>query len=197
LTLLDAGLLGLGLFRRRASFWGPTTAGRQLAALVAIKRGRPPRVASAAAVSTCYRGRRDQPPVVPHRQGRRALRCTRSYGRSRPLHHPHLEPWLCRLAEWGEVFGDPPVGATALLDRLLHHAVIVQIEGSSYRLRQHTEARPLPSQNSSGVGDSCDDALTEGDPRPICAMSSIERIALTLPSMAASCCRGTAPISSR
>jgi len=32
--------------------------------------------------------------------------------------------------------------ATALLDRLLHHAVVVQIEGSSYRLRQHAELMP-------------------------------------------------------
>jgi DNA replication protein DnaC len=40
------------------------------------------------------------------------------------------------FAEWGEVFGDPVV-ATALLDRLLHHAVVIQIEGSSYRLRQY------------------------------------------------------------
>ena len=45
------------------------------------------------------------------------------------------------FAEWGEVFGDPVV-ATALLDRLLHHAVVVQIEGASYRLRQHTELMP-------------------------------------------------------
>ena len=36
------------------------------------------------------------------------------------------------FAEWGEVFGDPVV-AIALLDRLLHHAVVIQIEGSSYR----------------------------------------------------------------
>jgi hypothetical protein len=43
--------------------------------------------------------------------------------------------------EWGEVFGDPVV-ATALLDRLLHHAVVVQIEGSSYRLRQHAALVP-------------------------------------------------------
>jgi len=52
------------------------------------------------------------------------------------------------FAEWGEVFGDPVV-ATALLDRLLHHAVVVQIEGSSYRLRQHADllAQPrYPSQ---------------------------------------------------
>jgi DNA replication protein DnaC len=32
------------------------------------------------------------------------------------------------FAEWGEVFGDPVV-ATALPDRLLHHAVVIQIEG--------------------------------------------------------------------
>ena len=45
------------------------------------------------------------------------------------------------FAEWGEVFGDAVV-ATALLDRLLHHAVVVQIEGASYRLRQHAELLP-------------------------------------------------------
>src|SRR4051794_28325101 len=45
------------------------------------------------------------------------------------------------FAEWGEIFGDPVV-ATALLDRLLHHAVVVQIEGASYRLRQHAELVP-------------------------------------------------------
>ncbi len=45
------------------------------------------------------------------------------------------------FAEWGEVFGDAVV-ATALLDRLLHHAVVVQIDGSSYRLRQHAELMP-------------------------------------------------------
>jgi len=45
------------------------------------------------------------------------------------------------FAEWGEVFGDPVV-ATALLDRLLHHAVVIQIEGSSYRLRTHADLVP-------------------------------------------------------
>ncbi len=52
------------------------------------------------------------------------------------------------FAEWGQVFGDPVV-ATALLDRLLHHAVVVHIEGASYRLRQHADllgdaVRPNP-----------------------------------------------------
>jgi DNA replication protein DnaC len=45
------------------------------------------------------------------------------------------------FAEGGELFGDPVV-ATALLDRLLHHAVVIQIEGSSYRLRQHAALMP-------------------------------------------------------
>lgn len=45
------------------------------------------------------------------------------------------------FAEWGEVFGDAVV-ATALLDRLLHHAVVIQIEGASYRLRHHSELLP-------------------------------------------------------
>jgi hypothetical protein len=45
------------------------------------------------------------------------------------------------FAEWGDIFGDPVV-ATALLDRLLHHAVVLQIEGSSYRLREHADLLP-------------------------------------------------------
>ncbi len=45
------------------------------------------------------------------------------------------------FAEWGDLFGDPVV-ATALLDRLLHHAIVIQIEGSSYRLRQHADLVP-------------------------------------------------------
>ena len=36
------------------------------------------------------------------------------------------------------MFGDTVV-ATALLDRLLHHAVVVHIEGASYRLRRHAD----------------------------------------------------------
>ena len=45
------------------------------------------------------------------------------------------------FAEWGESFGDPVV-ATALLDRLLHHAIVIQIEGASYRMRNHAELVP-------------------------------------------------------
>ncbi len=43
--------------------------------------------------------------------------------------------------EWGEIFGDNVVAA-ALLDRLLHHAVVIKIEGNSYRLRAHRDLMP-------------------------------------------------------
>jgi DNA replication protein DnaC len=43
--------------------------------------------------------------------------------------------------EWGEIFGDNVVAA-ALLDRLLHHAVVIQIDGNSYRLRAHQSLLP-------------------------------------------------------
>lgn len=54
------------------------------------------------------------------------------------------------FAEWGEVFGDPVV-ATALLDRLLHHAVVVQIEGASYRLRSHTDLIPEHTRTNAPI----------------------------------------------
>lgn len=43
------------------------------------------------------------------------------------------------FSKWGEVFGDP-VLATAILDRLLHHSVVLNIKGESYRLREKKKA---------------------------------------------------------
>jgi DNA replication protein DnaC len=40
------------------------------------------------------------------------------------------------LEDWGKLIGDVP-SATAILDRFLHHAEVVQITGKSYRLRHH------------------------------------------------------------
>lgn len=40
------------------------------------------------------------------------------------------------LPEWGNVFGDP-VTAAAIADRLLHRAVVINIRGPSWRLREH------------------------------------------------------------
>jgi len=44
--------------------------------------------------------------------------------------------------EWGTLVGDP-VLATAILNRLLHHATVLNISGESYRLRERTK-QPLP-----------------------------------------------------
>lgn len=43
------------------------------------------------------------------------------------------------LGAWGEVFGDAVI-ASAILDRLLHHATTVNIKGESYRLREKRKA---------------------------------------------------------
>jgi DNA replication protein DnaC len=40
------------------------------------------------------------------------------------------------IADWGSIFPDTTV-ATAILDRLLHHAVVCAIDGPSYRMRSH------------------------------------------------------------
>lgn len=40
------------------------------------------------------------------------------------------------IEEWGKLLGDVPA-ATAILDRFLHHADIIQITGKSYRLKNH------------------------------------------------------------
>ncbi|WP_429902435.1 ATP-binding protein [Heyndrickxia ginsengihumi] len=47
--------------------------------------------------------------------------------------------------EWGKVFGDD-VLATAILDRLLHHAITFNIKGDSYRLREKKKAGVYPAQ---------------------------------------------------
>src|SRR5688572_28830596 len=54
------------------------------------------------------------------------------------------------FAEWGDVFGGTVV-ATALLDRLLHHAVVVQIEGASYRLRAHADLMPVHARTHAAI----------------------------------------------
>lgn len=43
------------------------------------------------------------------------------------------------FGHWGEIFGDQVI-ATAILDRLLHHSIVVNIRGESYRLREKQKA---------------------------------------------------------
>lgn len=47
---------------------------------------------------------------------------------------------------WGEVFGDRVI-ATAILDRLLHHAVTLNVRGNSYRLKEKLKARLIRSHD--------------------------------------------------
>jgi DNA replication protein DnaC len=49
----------------------------------------------------------------------------------------------CGVEAWGEILGDAMV-ATALIDRLIHHAHMVTLKGKSYRLRERTSGHPRP-----------------------------------------------------
>lgn len=44
------------------------------------------------------------------------------------------------FTEWGNILGGDSVVASAILDRLLHHSVVFNIKGESYRLREKRDA---------------------------------------------------------
>jgi DNA replication protein DnaC len=44
-----------------------------------------------------------------------------------------------RGVAWGDILGDTTVAA-AMLDRLLHRSVVINLDGESYRLRDHHAA---------------------------------------------------------
>jgi DNA replication protein DnaC len=51
------------------------------------------------------------------------------------------------FSAWGEIFGDE-VTATAMIDRLVHHAEILSLKGDSYRLKDRELARPSRARDS-------------------------------------------------
>jgi DNA replication protein DnaC len=51
--------------------------------------------------------------------------------------HPTIVTTNRGLPDWGQIFGDPVVAA-AILDRLMHNAVVFNIKGPSWRLREHS-----------------------------------------------------------
>ena len=53
------------------------------------------------------------------------------------------------FSAWGEVFGDRII-ATAILDRLLHHAVTLNIRGNSYRLKDKLKAGLIRTHDNEG-----------------------------------------------
>ena len=55
------------------------------------------------------------------------------------------------LEDWGKLIGDVP-SATAILDRFLHHAELIQIKGKSYRLKNAAKPpeNPKPATGAPG-----------------------------------------------
>ena len=51
------------------------------------------------------------------------------------------------FSAWGEIFGDE-VTATAMIDRLVHHAEILSLKGDSYRLRDKDLGGPPPAERA-------------------------------------------------
>ncbi len=52
------------------------------------------------------------------------------------------------FGRWGEVFGDPVVAA-AMIDRLVHHAEVVNLKGDSYRLKDRDMGRMATTDDQS------------------------------------------------
>jgi DNA replication protein DnaC len=51
------------------------------------------------------------------------------------------------FGRWGEVFGDPVVAA-AMIDRLVHHAEVVNLKGDSYRLKDRDMGRSSTNEEN-------------------------------------------------
>jgi len=69
------------------------------------------------------------------------------YDRKKPMIITSNKSW----GAWGEILPDQVMTA-AILDRLLHRSVTINIQGESYRLRQHRKAglSPLPVPTKGG-----------------------------------------------
>ncbi|MCB1041293.1 MAG: IS21-like element helper ATPase IstB [Acidobacteria bacterium] len=51
------------------------------------------------------------------------------------------------FSQWGSIFANDPVMASAALDRLLHRSTVINIKGDSYRLKEKRSAGvPFPSE---------------------------------------------------
>lgn len=52
------------------------------------------------------------------------------------------------FTQWDETFGGNATLTAAMLDRILHHAHIIQIKGDSYRLKQQRKAGHVPASKN-------------------------------------------------
>jgi hypothetical protein len=85
-------------------------------------------------------------PATAHRRRARLPTDAHRSGRDVPSgHHPPLRTRLSPIdhqpphRRLGQIFDDTTV-AIAILDRLLHHASVIPINGDSYRMRAHRDA---------------------------------------------------------
>jgi DNA replication protein DnaC len=76
------------------------------------------------------------------------------------------------LEDWAKLIGDVPA-ATAILDRFLQHATIINITGRSYRLRHggNAESKANANRGRRSTGDGCGLSPPE-DTEPVMALSS-------------------------
>ncbi|MBU6245826.1 MAG: ATP-binding protein [Actinomycetales bacterium] len=54
------------------------------------------------------------------------------------------------VGSWGQILGDTTVAA-AMLDRLLHRSVVINLDGESYRLREHNARTEHLRQATTGT----------------------------------------------
>ena len=52
------------------------------------------------------------------------------------------------FGQWGETFADNTALTSAMLDRILHHAHVIQIRGDSYRLKDKKKAGVIDSASN-------------------------------------------------
>lgn len=71
------------------------------------------------------------------------------------------------LEDWGKLIGDVP-SATAILDRFLHHAEVIRMNGRSYRLRQAGKADEAPTESKPAIAPTGNEA-TDAEPKPAIA----------------------------
>ncbi len=67
--------------------------------------------------------------------------------------------------DWGSIFGDSII-ATAILDRLLHHSMTVNIRGESYRLKDRRRAGLLARPEAEGRASPADFAVASASATP-------------------------------
>ncbi|GFG63245.1 hypothetical protein MKUB_07350 [Mycobacterium kubicae] len=56
------------------------------------------------------------------------------------------------FSRWGQVFGEATI-ASAMIDRIVHHADVIALKGASYRIK-HTAIESLPSVEADRQADS-------------------------------------------